>query len=105
MLAVHALEPSAARRGKELQDMMPAEKGSSDVNTDAGARTDMPSDTPSVARMYDYFLGGFHNVAIDMLRSRLCVGHGSDRHKERAGQRPPARHHSGSGKIAHCITR
>jgi len=35
------------------------------VNTDAGAQTDLPPDKPSVARMYDYFLGGFHNVAID----------------------------------------
>lgn len=35
------------------------------MSTDAGAGTDMPSDKPSVARMYDYFLGGFHNVASD----------------------------------------
>jgi len=35
------------------------------MSTDAGAQTDLPPDKPSVARMYDYFLGGFHNVAID----------------------------------------
>lgn len=32
------------------------------MSTEAGSRT---PDKPSVARMYDYFLGGFHNVAID----------------------------------------
>ncbi len=34
------------------------------MNTKAGA-ADVPLDAPSVARMYDYWLGGFHHFAID----------------------------------------
>ncbi len=33
--------------------------------TDRWAAPDVPLDKPSVARMYDYYLGGFHNFAID----------------------------------------
>lgn len=35
------------------------------MNTDAWITGDVPLDRPSAARMYDYFLGGFHNLAID----------------------------------------
>jgi len=34
------------------------------MNTKAGA-ADVPLDTPSIARMYDYWLGGFHHFAVD----------------------------------------
>ncbi len=34
------------------------------MNTKAGA-ADVPLDAPSIARMYDYWLGGFHHFAID----------------------------------------
>ncbi len=35
------------------------------MDVPTGKATDAPLDTPSVARMYDYYLGGFHNFAID----------------------------------------
>ncbi len=35
------------------------------MSADRWATPDVPLDTPSAARMYDYYLGGFHNFAID----------------------------------------
>lgn len=35
------------------------------MNEPTGFPGDAPQDKPSVARMYDYFLGGYHNFAID----------------------------------------
>ncbi len=42
------------------------------MDTNAGA-ADMPLDTPSVARMYDYWLGGFHHFAIDRAAAEELV--------------------------------
>lgn len=35
------------------------------MDTDARETATIAADTPSAARMYDYFLGGFHNFAVD----------------------------------------
>ncbi len=35
------------------------------MDVPTGEAADAPLDKPSVARMYDYYLGGFHNFAID----------------------------------------
>lgn len=35
------------------------------MSTPAWAQSDVPLDRPNAARMYDYFLGGHHNFAID----------------------------------------
>lgn len=35
------------------------------MTTRTGVSDDMPTDRPSVARMYDYLLGGYHNFASD----------------------------------------
>jgi len=42
------------------------------MDTDAGA-VDVPLDTPSVARMYDYWLGGFHHFAVDRAAAEELV--------------------------------
>ncbi len=45
----------------------------SDANAPVPPPTGTPADRPSVARMYDYFLGGYHNFAIDRQAAEQIV--------------------------------
>src|SRR3954452_23158695 len=54
--------------------------GNADGGTERGAGTaawiphDVPLDRPSVARMYDYYLGGHHNFAVDRAAADAAIG-------------------------------
>jgi len=52
----------------DLQDL----EGST-LHTQFGASNDLPYEQPSVARMYDYLLGGYHNVASDRAAADAAV--------------------------------
>lgn len=43
------------------------------MTADRWAPDDVSQDRPSVARMYDYFLGGYHNFAIDRMAAERVV--------------------------------
>ena len=54
--------------------------GGADGGAERGAGTaawipqDVPLDRPSVARMYDYYLGGHHNFAVDRAAAAAAIG-------------------------------
>ncbi len=43
------------------------------MHTQPGVSNDLPFEQPSVARMYDYLLGGYHNVASDRAAADAAV--------------------------------
>ena len=43
------------------------------MHTPSGASKNLPFDQPSVARMYDYLLGGYHNVASDRAAADAAI--------------------------------
>ena len=77
-----AYEHSATARGNDsspschLSDLYlnaRDKKGKRTMSTPPWAPDDMPLDKPNAARMYDYFLGGYHNFAIDRAAAEQVI--------------------------------
>jgi hypothetical protein len=55
-----------------MRDRPSASQGSPAIRAE-WSPADVPLDKPSVARMYDYFLGGYHNFAVDRKAAEAAV--------------------------------